>query len=546
VSAWRPPDRAARLAAPALALAGLAFLAAVTLSTISAPGLQYDEALFVNAALGGDHPHQGFIEDEVGGVPTLLMPYIGALKAWLYFPVFELFGVSPGTVRAPMVAAALAAVALVALLAWRLFGAWAAAGVALLLATDPAFATMTKADWGPVALSALLRAGALLAFFSWVRTGRARWAWALVACLSLGLFNKLDFALFAVGLGVAALVVHARPMLRHVRAAPLPHALAGTALAAVLVAVWVFIARPASELDLGAETLPAGERIEQLWTQLTTTFDSSVLVGYMTDLPSGEGTFAEHLLLPVLVAAAALALWGAVAARRAPATDERRLEPARVAGTLVVIAVVMVAGLALTPEATGPHHAILLWPLPQLAAVTVVVALARVPRPRVALAAAGAAAAVLAALVVSQAVVALDQRSTFAAGRSWSPIWSTEIYTATEAVAAEAPRLDAVVATDWGVGNQLFALGGEPVRARFADQWAAFVEGADPAARQAIGEAHLRGKRTAVVLHVPGQEIMEGTTANTERWFQSFAPRRGIRELYRGRQLLAYVVDDRA
>jgi 4-amino-4-deoxy-L-arabinose transferase-like glycosyltransferase len=201
VSAWRPPDRAARLAAPALALAGLAFLAAVTLSTISAPGLQYDEALFVNAALGGDHPHQGFIEDEVGGVPTLLMPYIGALKAWLYFPVFELFGVSPGTVRAPMVAAALAAVALVALLAWRLFGAWAAAGVALLLATDPAFATMTKADWGPVALSALLRAGALLAFFSWVRTGRARWAWALVACLSLGLFNKLDFALFAAGLG---------------------------------------------------------------------------------------------------------------------------------------------------------------------------------------------------------------------------------------------------------------------------------------------------------------------------------------------------------
>ena len=44
---------------------------------LSDPGLQYDELLFVNAALGNTHAFHGFIYSESLGVPTMLMPYIG-------------------------------------------------------------------------------------------------------------------------------------------------------------------------------------------------------------------------------------------------------------------------------------------------------------------------------------------------------------------------------------------------------------------------------------------------------------------------------------
>jgi hypothetical protein len=54
---------------------------------LSDPGLQYDELLFVNAALGNTHPYHGFIYAESFGIPTMLMPYTGALKAWIYTPI---------------------------------------------------------------------------------------------------------------------------------------------------------------------------------------------------------------------------------------------------------------------------------------------------------------------------------------------------------------------------------------------------------------------------------------------------------------------------
>jgi hypothetical protein len=55
-------------------------------------------------------------------------------------------------------------------LARRLLGAWFGAALAVLLATEPVYMTVTNADWGPVALASLLRVGALLAYFAWVRT----------------------------------------------------------------------------------------------------------------------------------------------------------------------------------------------------------------------------------------------------------------------------------------------------------------------------------------------------------------------------------------
>ncbi len=68
---------------------------------IQTPGLYYDEALFVNAASGG--VTDLFVYKRFAGIPTMLMPYIGALKSWLYFPIFTLFGIDIVTIRLPAI-----------------------------------------------------------------------------------------------------------------------------------------------------------------------------------------------------------------------------------------------------------------------------------------------------------------------------------------------------------------------------------------------------------------------------------------------------------
>src|SRR5262249_11636488 len=64
---------------------------------IHLPGLYYDEILFVGPATG-DQPYL-----KCFGLPLLVFPYIGALKAWIYTPIFALFGVSPVTIRLPAI-----------------------------------------------------------------------------------------------------------------------------------------------------------------------------------------------------------------------------------------------------------------------------------------------------------------------------------------------------------------------------------------------------------------------------------------------------------
>src|SRR5215813_5473696 len=61
------------------------------------PGLYYDEMLFVGPA-AGERPYVKFF-----GLPLLIFPYIGALKSWIYTPIFAVFGVSPVTIRLPAI-----------------------------------------------------------------------------------------------------------------------------------------------------------------------------------------------------------------------------------------------------------------------------------------------------------------------------------------------------------------------------------------------------------------------------------------------------------
>lgn len=181
--------------APATLAAALSIFFALTLFPISYPGLHYDELFFVNAALGDLNGF--FVFAKLGALPLYLMPYIGALKAWIYWPIFKVFGVSVWSIRLPVLLLAAGGIALLFRLAKILGGAWVAALTVFLLVANPTFVWGIKSEVGPVAIEFFLQVAGAYAFF----TGAG--APVLTALFILGMFNKISFIWWVAGLVAA-------------------------------------------------------------------------------------------------------------------------------------------------------------------------------------------------------------------------------------------------------------------------------------------------------------------------------------------------------
>ena len=215
-----------------LALSLLAFAAAAG-HAIALPGLDYDELLFVNAATGGESP--SFIYRRLFGVPVLLMNYIGALKAYLFAPIFALLGVSAATIRWPAIVISLGSIALTYALARLTLRPAAAATAAGLLALDPVFVLLTKVDYGPIVLMMLLKLIAVYCLYRSLATGSPSLLWGTAAACMLGLFDKLNFIWFVLALVLTTLLLfrHELAVMHRRRAARLL-APVGTLLIVVL------------------------------------------------------------------------------------------------------------------------------------------------------------------------------------------------------------------------------------------------------------------------------------------------------------------------
>lgn len=183
--------------------AAVGFYLVAALLILPYPGIEADEALFAGGIYS---PERMAASVELAGRPvaTMIMGYIGALKAWLYAPVFSLLGVSVWTLRVPVMLAGAATIWLFASLLARLGGPRAAAIGALLLATDPIFLTTTVFDWGPVALQQLLLVGAMLALVRF--SGERRDRYLVLGCLALGLavWHKAVFLWLLAAMAVSA------------------------------------------------------------------------------------------------------------------------------------------------------------------------------------------------------------------------------------------------------------------------------------------------------------------------------------------------------
>jgi hypothetical protein len=511
--------RAAEACAVALSL--LVFVA-WSAHRIRHPGLHSDELLFATPALGAG----GATYDPWFHLPLMVGGYLGALKAYLFMPVFAVAAPGPVLIRVPSVL--LAGLALLGfwLFVRRIAGPGAALLVLALIALDPSYTFAARVDWGPTVLMQVLKAAALLLLFQVVEQGRASSLWWLALIALLGLYDKLNFIWVVNALALGALCAHGRRLLELARTQPRRFWPPVIVLAAGAAALFAF-----AILSLLPETHPqqAGltrwQRVGFTLSLVARTFDGSLIHDWIVLQPLPRWPVALAVLALLLAAVAA-----ALASRRPWTPEESRL--ARWLVFCLVAGAAIVAQLWATRAVWGAHHVLVLWPFPQ-AAAAIAVALAweraqGAPARRRALLAGTAAVALFVALGQARAAAAYE-RGIYRVARTANPLFSPEIYELSRFLDARLPAVASVVTADWGLRYPLRTLAPAGQRDKIRDFWQVFREYGRGDGRFLYKE-WFEGRRVIVVSYLPERRVFADSDANWRRFQEKhLAPRAELR-----------------
>ena len=450
------------------------------------PGLYYDEIIFVSAAVGGVTDQ--FVSLRVWGVPMMLMPYIGALKAWVWSPIFAIWDVDSSSVRIPAIIIGLSGTLLTSLAMGVWFGRVAAVITALAVCFDPTIGLQSRLDWGPNALMFFFRGGFLLSV-AWATTGCPRRGMlGMLACAAAGCFDKLSFLWIA----LPALITFAtlerdllRCLLREHRTALLAW---GTAIGLVVgasLALALVVRLEASPTPLTGRPLEAARL---LWAALAG--DGALRFIYFGQ----EGRHDVQVVgrVGALLLASALGLG---ASRAATAGWMRAWHWLAACVPLVLL---MFVG---TRAATGPHHAAViagLWQLPLIPPIAAAITRARVTK-RWGIAATQCA---LVGVVAATSLGMTWQRVAALTKPPVNPNWDRANWQLGQYVASSTQG--SVIFTDWGMANQaIAAIRGRS--GRLSDSWPRFRS-----ADSASGEIRLAEPSALFCLRMPGFETMRG------------------------------------
>ena len=423
---------------------------------IASPGLEYDELLFVNAATG--EPTNGmFVQRRILGVPVLILGYTGALKAYLYYPIFQIFGVSPQTVRWPNILASLVTLALTYRVARFSFGRPVSTMVVLVMSVDPTFIYLSKFDYGPVVLMMVLKLTALLFALRAMSTGSSRYLWGMVAACALGVFDKLNFFWFLFALAAAGGMLfrtELREMWQRDRARlVLPLAmLALTGLVTLVRSIHV-----AAGWNKALSFTPL-ERLHFVANLYTSTMNGQLLYLWVTN----RTLAAKSLMNPMLMlGVAGMVVASLRAARRAGGVERIPFQERVLICHLLIFA--LIAGQILfTPMAYGPHHIMVLYPFQLFVTFGGVVGVAGM----------WGTAVTAAVLVASGLNVGAAYERNFRPTAEFTPHWSPVIYQLVDFLNHH--PAERITSVDWGLHNQVWALGTSRTRAVARDRWFEF------------------------------------------------------------------------
>lgn len=173
---------------------------------IDRPGINADELLFGNAAVGIPNATVHIFK-RAGNFPIMLMTYIGALKSWLYYPIFKVFGVNYLSIRLPMIFLTAISVnvglRILFLITSDILTTLASG---LFLASFPSLVFLTRTDQGPVAIEFFLKSLVFLKITQYAIQNDLRKLKWLPFLLAVGVFNKINFIWVVLGILAGAMV----------------------------------------------------------------------------------------------------------------------------------------------------------------------------------------------------------------------------------------------------------------------------------------------------------------------------------------------------
>jgi len=203
-------------------------------------GLQQDEVLFATPDFHQTSSSIFTIPVDQFHVPVMLLSYLGALKTWLYAPLFLRTRPSYLSVRLPVLLIGAMTIGLFVWFLERVHGRKAAVAGGLLLATDTVFLLTTCFDWGPVVLQHFLAMAGLVLLVKFATAGsRLALSWGFIA-LGLGMWDKALFSWTLIGLAVATLAVFPREVWSRCTLANLGRAVTGFCLGALPLLIYNF------------------------------------------------------------------------------------------------------------------------------------------------------------------------------------------------------------------------------------------------------------------------------------------------------------------
>lgn len=450
-----------------LALAAICVFVFLGAYRIELPGLYYDEMAFVNAALGA--PDGTFIHKRIGSLPLLVFPYMGALKAWAYYPVFGLFGVSAMTIRLPAVLfGAATLLVLYQLMRAKLGAVWAAITL-WILAVDPAGVFPTRLDWGPTVLTHLFQAAILALWFSY-RDEPKLWKPALIAlCFGLGFFDRFNFVWMGSAFVVGICLCHPDSVKHLWRSAPRFARWMTILLALIASGLILYLILPllmSYQHAAGAQNSPVSVK----WRALQSTLSGQAVASFIFGDGSRIISYAPFWLIVVGGVLALVSFF-------VPMSNAAAREDRKNGLFCLVVAFVIFLQILVTPQAGGPHHYLMVFPLPLLAfaflAKSLYSELAAKDLRLVGALVFGSAAACLFGVNVHNSAVYLSR---FRSNTNYNPRWSPAIYSLSSYIGEQGFDARRIVCVDWGLHTQLHALGSPELRTKLRDYWPGFKE----------------------------------------------------------------------
>src|SRR5256714_1097878 len=489
-----------------LAIAAACIFVYLASYRIELPGLYMDELDFVNAAQGA--PDNSMIHMWLGSVPLFIMPYLGALKAWIYAPIFGLFGVSALTIRLPAILiAAVTLLIFYQLMRAQLGPVWATIGLWIMM-VDPANLFPSRLDWGPTVLMHFFQAAIFALWFSY-RNKPELWKVALILiCFGLGFFDKFNFIWLVLAFVIGISLCYPDSLKNLWVSFPrLARRMAVITVLIVLGAALYFT------LPLLLHFHPPGAHavgLQVKWNALLTTLSGVAVAHFVFGNSSGMIQFTPFWLIVTDCYLAFACLFF-------PMSNEEARENRKDGFFFLVIGLLIFLQIVITPQAGGPHHYSMIFPLPLLAfaflAKSLYTQFATENLRRL-------AALLFGAVAVSLLVVNVHNTagylSHFRTNSHYSPRWSPEIYTLSRYVNEHGLEAKSVICVDWGLHNQLHALAPKELRQRMHDYWPMFKSLANQNQERQTARLNYvfpEGK-TLVLAFAPSKETFPETRQN--------------------------------